>query len=456
MNAKPSETTPANPPRPAPRPIRNAATLILLRDGARGMEVLMLRRAEKADDQNSGASVFPGGVVDTHDRSLRLMCKGLDDAAASARLGVAEGGLDYYAAAVRECFEEAGVLFASDAEDRVVELDCLPASRLEAMRHAAEQGTDALLAMCDAQGWRLAVDRLAYFSHWLTPPGMPRRFDTRFFIAQMPAGQSVKPDGRETVEHMWLRPADAVHPDRGLKLMNVTRRTLEQLAAFESTASCMTHARGLAGIVLNMPRLADGPQGRRAVNIDEAAYPEIGRLDPDGTGHARYALEAGLVMQLSARVWRVTGSGGASPDEPGSNSYFVGGERGPCALIVSQPHQAAASGVLLRSAAPGQVGWLLSTAPRTAAAVDSLESLRSSWPDAAVRWPAPGETLDVGDATLATQAAAGGPSPDALQFLLTEERTLFTGATGAPALHANDGSVEWIAPANGFLLRRGA
>ena len=70
---------------------------------------------------------------------------------------------------------------------------------------------DALLAMCDAQGWRLAVDRLAYFSHWLTPPGMPRRFDTRFFIAEMPAVQSVKPDGRETVEHMWLKPADAVH-----------------------------------------------------------------------------------------------------------------------------------------------------------------------------------------------------------------------------------------------------
>ncbi|WP_269759185.1 NUDIX domain-containing protein [Variovorax sp. E3] len=106
------------PEKPAARPVRNAATLIVLRDGARGLEVLMLRRAEKANDQNSGASVFPGGVIDAHDRGLHQRTTGLDDAAASARLGVAEGGLDYYAAAIRECFEEAGLLFAADAHAR--------------------------------------------------------------------------------------------------------------------------------------------------------------------------------------------------------------------------------------------------------------------------------------------------------------------------------------------------
>jgi 8-oxo-dGTP pyrophosphatase MutT (NUDIX family) len=451
MNAKPSAAPSGSSP-PLPRPLRVAATLILLRDGADGMEVLLLRRADKADDQNSGASVFPGGVVDTHDRGLHLMCKGLDDAAASARLGVADGGLDYYAAAVRECFEEAGVLFASDAEDKVVELDRLPPSRLEAMRHAAEQGTDALLAMCDAQGWRLAVDRLAYFSHWLTPPGMPRRFDTRFFIAQMPRGQGVKPDGREIVEHMWLRPAEAVSPARGLKLMNVTRRTLEQLATFDSTADCMAHARSLTRIALNMPRLADGPSGRRAVNIEEAAYEEIGRLDPDGTGHARYALEAGLVTPLSARVRRVTGSASESTSAPGPHSYFVGGESGGWALIDPLPH-GAADGEALHAAAPGQVRWLLSTAPRTPAAAESLERLRSSWPDASVLWPEPGDTLDLGGARLQVRQAGDGISaPRALQFLLPEERTLFTGEAGAPAVHAGD-EVEWIAPARGFIFR---
>jgi hypothetical protein len=236
--------------------------------------------------------------------------------------------------------------------------------------------------------------------------------------------------------------------------MNVTRRTLEQLAAFESTASCMAHARGLAGIVLNMPRLADGPAGRRAVNIDEPAYQEIGRLDPDGNGHARYALEAGLAMQLSARVRRVTGSAGASSSEAGPNSYFVGGNRGPWALIDPLPHGTAPNDVL-RNEAPGEVRWLLSTAPRTEAAEKALERLRSHWPGAAVLWPAPGETLDLGGATLVARPAPGGTSARGLQFLLVEERTLFTGAAGSTAAQAGD-EIEWTAPASGFLLRHGA
>ncbi|WP_235505135.1 NUDIX domain-containing protein [Variovorax sp. Root318D1] len=443
MNAKPSTAAPA-PPSSVPRPIRTAASLILLRESDRGMEVLLLRRAEKADDQNSGASVFPGGVVDTHDRSLHLMCKGLDDLAASTRLGISDGGLDYYAAAVRECFEEAGILFASDSEDRLVELDGLPPGRLEAMRHAAEQGTDALLAMCEAQGWLLAMDRLAYFSHWLTPPGMPRRFDTRFFIAQMPSAQDVRPDGREIVAHMWLKPAEAVDPARGLKLMNVTRRTLEQLAAFDSAEHCMTHARALTGIPLNMPRLADGPAGRRAVNIDEAAYQEIGRLDPEGRGDARYALEAGLATQLSPRIRRVAG------DAQSPHSYFVSGDGGQWALIDPAPLGSAQAG-----AAPGPVRWLLSTAARTDESAAALEHLRSSsWPDATVLWPEPGETLDLSGATLRVlHSGAAIDGAQARQFLLAEERFLFTGAAGTPAVHTND-ETEWIAPASGFIVRR--
>jgi 8-oxo-dGTP pyrophosphatase MutT (NUDIX family) len=442
-----NSTSPAVPVVPAApaRPIRHAATLILLRDGPAGMEVLLLRRAEKADDQNSGASVFPGGVLDAHDRGLHLHCQGLDDRAASERLGVAEGGLDYYAAAVRECFEEAGVLFACDADDRLVELDGFAPGRLEAMRDAAEQGTDALLAMCDAHGWRLAVDRLAYFSHWLTPPSMPRRFDTRFFIAQMPAAQRVIPDGRETVAHMWLQPSEAVDPRRGLKLMNVTRRTLESLAGFATAAECMAHARGLARLPLNMPRLADGPDGRRAVNIDEAAYAEIGLVDPDGTGRGgpgRYALLPGDMTQLTPRIRRVAGAGG----DAGPHSFFAGAADGPFALIDPMPGAGAA-------AAPGPVRWLLSTAPRTPASEAALAQLAASWPGASVHWPAPGERLALGgDTTLQAIPAARDGNSTAQQFLLIEERVLFTGAAAAPSASAA-AEAEWIAPASGFLVR---
>ncbi|MGJ7509656.1 NUDIX hydrolase [Variovorax sp. GT1P44] len=228
-------TTPTHAPSPATspapvRPVRVAATLIVLRDGASGLEVLMLRRAEKEADQNSGASVFPGGTLDAQDRALHALCIGVDDAAASSRLALPAHGLDYYVAAVRECFEEAGLLFASGADGPLVELDAMPVDELAAMRLAVEEGGDALGKLCTDRGWRLAVDRLAYFSHWLTPLGMPRRFDTRFFVAIEPQRQSARPDGRETVEHTWFRPADALDPARGLKLMNVQRRILQHLA----------------------------------------------------------------------------------------------------------------------------------------------------------------------------------------------------------------------------------
>ncbi|MFL9670373.1 NUDIX domain-containing protein [Variovorax sp. AB1(2024)] len=419
------------------RPVRNAATLIVLRDGTHGLEVLMLRRAEKADDQNSGASVFPGGVIDAHDRSLHAQCSGLDDAAASERLAVPEGGLDYYAAAIRECFEEAGLLFATDkaSQGGLVALDGMPAGQLSAMRHAAEQGTDALVAMCEAHGWQLAVDRLAYFTHWLTPPGMPRRFDTRFFLASMPDGQTVRPDGRETVEHLWLQPADAVSPARGLKLMNVTRRILEQLAQFSSVRELMAHARGLKHIPRVMPRLADGPQGRRPVNMEEPAYDEVGRVDPDGQGGGRYALETGLVMRLSPRIWRVTGPADAAGALP--HSYFAGIEGGDCVLIDPAPASPAHIAAL-RNAAPGRVRRIWSTL-----ALPLEDAVREAWPEASVLQPAPGESLDLGGATLQVLNGAGG-----LQFLLAEDSTLFTGTATTAA-----GTADWIAPRHGFLRR---
>ncbi|MEJ8857273.1 NUDIX domain-containing protein [Variovorax robiniae] len=438
------------PPQPStPRPIRAAATLLVLRDGPEGLEVLLLRRAEKANDQNSGAAVFPGGVLDAHDRSLHGHCAGLDDAAASQRLSVDAGGLDYYAAAVRECFEEAGVLFASDAGGQLIDLAGLPAQELEAMRHAAEQGTDALLALCDRRGWRLAVDRLTYFAHWLTPPGMPRRFDTRFFAALMPAAQVVREDGRETVEHMWLRPHEALSPARGLKLMNVTRRILEQLDAFGSAAECLAHARSVQHIPLNMPRVAQGPQGQRAVNIEEPAYEELGLVDTNGRCTGRYALEAGLAMQLSPRVWRVTDGAEGDSTAPGLNSYFVGEAGGDCALIDPMPAGSTQFDAL-RRAAPGPVRWILSTAPRASLATATVDRLREVWPEASAMQLSADEVLKLGGATI--RAVAAAQDAEALNFLLVEDRMLFTGDRGTVPSDLRD-AVDWIAPAQGFLRR---
>ena len=419
-----------NAPVPSPiRPVRVAATLIVVRDGAAGMEVLMLRRAEKEADQNSGASVFPGGTVDANDRRLHVLCLGIDDPAASLRLAVAHG-LDYYIAAVRECFEEAGLLFAADANGRIVSLDDMPQEQVAALRLAVESGPDALLRLCASRGWRLATDRLAYFSHWLTPLGMPRRFDTRFFVALAPPAQSARPDGRETVEHMWLRPAEALDPGRGLRLMNVQRRILEQLAGFDSAAACIDHARGLREVPLIMPRIADGPGGRRPVNPGEPAYDELSRIDPDGLGHGRYALAPGLSMRLSPRVLRVTACSG----DVLVNSYYIGGERNEWVLLDAcpgdEPHTA-----MLRAAAPGPVRWTLTIpGPRDAAAAAQIDG-----------------AIDLGGCTLRAWTSSGLPAGTAA-FLLEEESLLFV--RDADQLSGlGTAGVQWLAPVNGFMRR---
>lgn len=399
------------------RPIRFAATLIVLRDGAAGLEVLMLRRAEKEGDQNSGASVFPGGGVDPQDRLLHPLCVALDDATASGRLALPADGLDFYVAAVRECFEEAGLLFADGADGRPVRLDSLADQEVAALRATTEEGAESLLGLCAERGWRLAVDRLAYFAHWLTPPGMPRRFDTRFFVALAPDGQQARPDGRETVEHQWLRPADALDPARGLRLMNVQRRILQQLEAFDSAPACLAHARGLQQIPLVMPRRAMAADGWRAVNPEEPAYAEIARIDPEGEGHGRCELADGLAMFLSPRVLRVT----VRRADLLVNGYLVGGERNEWALIDvdtgDERHRA-----LLLSSAPGPVRWLLSLhdMPTTAVA-----------------------HIDLGGCRLRLLRQG---------FLLEEERMLFVAeADSKPEVAA--GEVEWLAPRSGFLLR---
>jgi len=400
------------------RPIRFASTLIVLRDGVAGLEVLMLRRAEKEGDQNSGASVFPGGGVDPQDQLLRGCSSALDDAVASRRLALPADGLDFYVAAVRECFEEAGLLFAWEADGRPVSLQHLSDDEVAALRARTEEGAQSLLGLCAERGWRLAVDRLAYFAHWLTPPGMPRRFDTRFFVALAPAGQQARPDGRETVEHMWLRPDDALDPARGLRLMNVQRRILQQLAAFDSAEACLLHAQGLQEIPLVMPRRAMAQDGLRAVNPEEPAYAEISRIDPDGEGHGRCELADGLAMFLSPRVLRVT----ARRADLLVNGYLVGGERNEWALIDvdigDERHRA-----LLMASAPGPVRWVL-----------SLHAMP----------PPSGESIDLGGCRLRVLQQG---------FLLEEERMLFISDPNAASDVAPAAEIEWLAPRSGFLLR---
>ena len=119
-------------------------------------------------------------------------------------------GLHYWVAAVRECFEEAGLLFATDASGAMVDLHALPADEVVALRRALHANQTGMAEVCERFGVRLATDRLAYYSHWITPKGLPKIFDTRFFITEAPAGQTAQEDATETVELLWLTPAEVL------------------------------------------------------------------------------------------------------------------------------------------------------------------------------------------------------------------------------------------------------
>jgi 8-oxo-dGTP pyrophosphatase MutT (NUDIX family) len=222
---------------PAAVPIRPAATVMLVADRP-DLHVLMLRRSARqvfAGDM----WVYPGGAVDPEDADrVGLACRGLDDVAASARLRVAHGGLAYWVAAVRECFEEAGVLFAEGPADPGA------ASRLAEHRRALNARERLFPEIVAAEGLALHVDRLHYVAHWITPFGSPRRFDTRFFLAAFPEGQVAAHDEEEAVHHEWVRPAEAVERWRRdrMAMMSPTARMLMSLARFSSAEEAVRGA----------------------------------------------------------------------------------------------------------------------------------------------------------------------------------------------------------------------
>jgi len=228
-------------PEPAVVP-REAATVMLVRD-APDLQVFMLRR-NLASVWIAGASVFPGGAVDAGDRHPRWegRCAGWDDARASAALARTGGGLGFLVAAVRETFEEAGVLLAREPEGRAADgrHEHLIAAR--AALNAGDHDFDALVLDHDLV---LATDELLPVSHWVTPPVGPRRYDTWFFVAAAPEGEYLH-DDTELIASAWVRPVDALAAgERGeVDLIFPTRKNLELLARFDTADALLAAVRG--------------------------------------------------------------------------------------------------------------------------------------------------------------------------------------------------------------------
>ena len=239
-----------------PRP---AATVLTLRDGDEGYEILMLRRNLNSDFVG-GAYVFPGGAVDPHDArpAAQALSVGLDDERASARLGIDAGGLAYYVACLRELFEEAGLLIACNASGEPFHTDEPEMrTRMAVHRRAVNSGSLSFVDMLSSEGLRLDFRGLEYVAHWVTPVGPPRRYDTRFFVALAPAGQIATHDANETVADTWIRPVDALaQNDRGeLEMILPTIRNLQAIQHFSSATDVLEYAKAQASIARIEPQI---------------------------------------------------------------------------------------------------------------------------------------------------------------------------------------------------------
>lgn len=213
-----------------------SATVMLLRAAAGGLQVLMLRRTAGA--AFGGAWVFPGGVLENQDRDpgLYRRCFGIDDARASRALSLPRGGLAYWLAAIRETFEEAGLLLAVNG--------CGQALRAAAgERRALTAGRAAFADLCRRGNWRLPAGRLRYVAHWITPSAAPRRFSTRFFLAAAPPAAAARADGREALSAQWLNPGQALR--RNIPLAHPTRHCLRLLVGLGSVDKALDWAGGL-------------------------------------------------------------------------------------------------------------------------------------------------------------------------------------------------------------------
>jgi 8-oxo-dGTP pyrophosphatase MutT (NUDIX family) len=240
---------------------------MLLRDGAEGIEVCLMQR-NLASDFVGGAYVFPGGAVDPEDGDERsaAACRGLDDAEASRRLGLERGGLAFWVAAIRESFEEAGVLIARHADGRPLDVtDPAAADRFARHREDVDRARRSIADVALEEDLRLDAGALHYFSRWITPLGSHRRYDTRFFVAAAPPDQEVVHDDRELIGTAWLTPTEALrrHDDGEIVMIFPTVRTLVALGRFASSADVLDHARDLSDVRPVLPTITEGPDGMR-------------------------------------------------------------------------------------------------------------------------------------------------------------------------------------------------
>lgn len=261
----------AEPANNAAKPPIPSATVLLLRDGQQGLEVFMVVRHHQIDFA-SGALVFPGGKADPQDGDPKLAT--VTDGASNAQRRAV------LLCAIRECFEECGVLLARNATGELVSGSEL--ARLDQFRDPLHSGALDLVTFAEQEQLRFAADQLTHFAHWITPPMMPKRFDTHFYLAHAPADQLAVHDGHESVDSVWLTPQEAIAAaaQGTYTIIFPTLRNLEKLAQSNDVASAIAAARS-APVVPVLPWTEARQDATYLCIPTDAGYPVCEEVMPE-------------------------------------------------------------------------------------------------------------------------------------------------------------------------------
>ena len=224
-----------------------AATVLVLKDSDVGMEVLMVKRSKRPPFEN--LYVFPGGKIDKDDHfdDYQKYCDFLNNEIASEKLGLDSGGLSYWIACIRECFEEVGILLAKKQSGEFLDLDGTDKEKFDVYRDKLIKNEINLLDICSKESLMLSTNNIAPLSHWITPNIEAKRFDTRFFIAYLPKNQTVQHDGQELTQSLWINPTAAIEKafSGELQMIMPTIKNLQTCMDFSSAKDMLNYQKKL-------------------------------------------------------------------------------------------------------------------------------------------------------------------------------------------------------------------
>jgi len=254
-----------------PVPALPSATVVMLREGDEAPELLLVKR--RAGDAFGDSYAFPGGVVDHDESDAHGLIDGRAAAEAARILDIPEDALDYYSAAIRELFEETGILLARTSNGEWANAS----EELQELRIEVDKGRLRWSQFLETRGLRIACDALHYFAYWQTPLDQHKRWSTRFFFAETPAGQDASHDGSEVTDIRWLTAAQALAAarDRSMKFPLPTIRNLKNMQHYTSVDGLLAWAdeRRREGIIKLRPIFIEVDGRSKWVVWGDEGYP---------------------------------------------------------------------------------------------------------------------------------------------------------------------------------------